>query len=532
MSQKTGRNQPCPCGSRKKYKRCHGAPSRLNPPGYTRIDPFQTVKDRLEVAERIRQNQQGLGKRVIAAKVGPLQVVAVGAQVYWSDKWRTFPDFLSDYLKTLLGPEWGDAELAKPLEQRHPLMKWYDAYCRYQQSTMQRPGELTTAPITGIVACYLGLAYSLYLLQHNSEIQKRLIDRLKHPDQFQGAYYEIMIANVLLRAGFDLMLEDETDGDSKHCEFAAVSRATGVRYWVEAKMKAVAGVLGATEGLQHPNPLKGLIRLLNRALEKPAPDKRLVFIDLNIGVDSGQRGTPAWGERVGRRLALYEREYLAPGVEAYVFVTNMAFHRQLEVPPMFAAMPYGLGIHDFNKPGPKRLSDAYLEKKKHADAHQIGEAFLKYLHFPQTFDGTMPSDALDHRRPMIGETYHFDDGKGGTVIGTVTAATVSEAERKVVVGIMTPTGESIILRRPMSEAELNDYKLNREAYFGRLTPQSRQSKDALEFHQWLMDAHKGLSRETLLERMPDSPEIERLRSAPDDELLAIYCEGIVASMPR
>jgi uncharacterized protein len=25
-----GRNDPCPCGSGKKYKKCHGAPDRLN----------------------------------------------------------------------------------------------------------------------------------------------------------------------------------------------------------------------------------------------------------------------------------------------------------------------------------------------------------------------------------------------------------------------------------------------------------------------------------------------------------------------
>ncbi len=26
FSQKVGRNEPCPCGSGKKYKKCHGAP--------------------------------------------------------------------------------------------------------------------------------------------------------------------------------------------------------------------------------------------------------------------------------------------------------------------------------------------------------------------------------------------------------------------------------------------------------------------------------------------------------------------------
>ena len=30
MSLKVGRNEPCPCGSGKKYKKCHGAPESLS----------------------------------------------------------------------------------------------------------------------------------------------------------------------------------------------------------------------------------------------------------------------------------------------------------------------------------------------------------------------------------------------------------------------------------------------------------------------------------------------------------------------
>ena len=56
-----------------------------------------------------------------------------------------------------------------------------------------------------------------------------------------------MVANILLRAAFDLTLEDETDGETKHCEFSAVSKKTGKRYWVEAKMRAVRGLLGKTD---------------------------------------------------------------------------------------------------------------------------------------------------------------------------------------------------------------------------------------------------------------------------------------------
>jgi hypothetical protein len=42
------------------------------------------------------------------------------------------------------------------------------------------------AEVTGLVACYLGLAYGLYLLDRNVELQDRLIRRLKDPPTFRA----------------------------------------------------------------------------------------------------------------------------------------------------------------------------------------------------------------------------------------------------------------------------------------------------------------------------------------------------------
>jgi hypothetical protein len=67
-------------------------------------------------------------------------------------------------------------------------------------------------------------------------------------------------------------LEYEGDGTSKHCDFAAVSRETGKRYWVEAKMGYVTGVLKKTKrnGGGGRKTLGRLIPHLNDALAKPA----------------------------------------------------------------------------------------------------------------------------------------------------------------------------------------------------------------------------------------------------------------------
>jgi hypothetical protein len=307
---KIGRNEPCHCGSGLKYKKCHGAPSAAAAPPFS----AQNIIDTHRAAETIRETQQGLGRPIVGFKVDDHQVVAVGNKIFFSKAWKTFPDFLADYIKQKLGSDWGNAEIAKPLELRNPVMQWYDAYCRYQAQTIKKPGEVTNAQVTGIVACYLGLAYSLYLLDHNVEIQDRLIARLKDPGNFQGAFYELFVANVLIRACFQLTLEDETDGAAKHCEFAAVSRRTGKKYWVEAKMRAVAGVLGKThrDGGDDLKPLARLIPHLNAAMAKPAADERLIFIDLNSQPEFDAGDEPTWHDH-WRHIDSQSRYYVHGG---------------------------------------------------------------------------------------------------------------------------------------------------------------------------------------------------------------------------
>jgi hypothetical protein len=164
-----------------------------------------------------------------------------------------------------------------------------------------------------------------------------------------------MVASALIRAGFELTLEDETDLNTKHCEFAAVSKATGKKYWIEAKMRAVVGLLGRTaaDGTTSPNPISHMVRHLNAALGKPAADQRMIFIDVNAEMpfDVSDENRPPFVTLATRRLERYEQKELNEGETAYVFVTNLNFHRDLEGPAQLAVFPFGLGMPDFNRPG-------------------------------------------------------------------------------------------------------------------------------------------------------------------------------------
>jgi hypothetical protein len=529
---KIGRNEPC--GSGLKYKKCHGSYASTA----ERAAPFadarmQEVIEQQRAAERIREAQQGLGRPIVGFHTGQHQMIAVGKTLYFSDKWKSFPDFLADYMKQKIGSAWGNAEIAKPLAERHPLLQWHDAYCHYQHATIRTPGEIASTTVTGIVACYLGLAYSLYLLDHNVELHDRLFQRLKDPANFQGAFYELFVANTLIRAGFELTLEDESDGLSKHCEFAAVSRRTGKKYWVEAKMRAIAGVLGQRQGTD-PNPISRLIPHLNDALVKPAADQRLIFIDLNAEPEFSSDLKPTWHDRAIYRLERYEAKELTAGVTAYVFVTNIGFHRRLNEVPAIAAAPFGLGMPDFNRPGTYRVSEAYRRKQKHIDAHYIGTALLDYTKFPTTFDGSLPSEAFgwSSSRVKIGETYFFDNVGAEGLVGTVTCASVPEHEKVAYSGITGADGTSQILRQPMSESEFEDYKAHPDAYFGKVLPVSKRITDRFELFEWFLEANKGLSRAALLERLSISCGTNILKDKSDADLLSDYCEALVAMTPE
>lgn len=529
---KVGRNERCPCGTGKKFKHCHGKLDTHYPSQTPNVLGFRS---NAAAKERIRQAQQGLGKPVIATRWHDYQFVAVGKQLHYSRNWKTFSDFLSDYLKIKIGSEWGNAEIAKPLAERHPLMQWYDALCRFQRRHITQPGTPTKMPVTGLVACYFSVAYGLYLLEHNVELQARLIRRLKDPGNFQGAYYELQVASAFILAGFALALEDETDPTQKHCEFNATSPMTGKRYWIEAKMRAVAGELGRTtaDGTRSSNPLSSLIKHLNGALAKPADCERMLFLDLNaeMPADVDDDSRPAFISWVNKRLAAYQKRELPEDERAYVFATNLNFHKNLDALAQLVVIPVGLGIPDFNSPGFYSLSDWYMQEQKHGDALRVAQGFSKLLTWPDTFDGSLPSVGLSGERPpvQVGETYIFEAAgpDGSDLVGKVTSAIMLEAEKCVMVAVHCPDNRAYLLKEPVSDAQLADYRAHPDAYFGEIVRPQTQAKTPQDLFDFFMHAYAQMSREELLRhllgRVPGAEAMET------DRLRAIYCEGMVVS---
>jgi hypothetical protein len=437
---KVARNQSCPCGSGKKYKKCHGGIENFERISKV-ISEVPAMRARFEAQEQQRTEQQGLGKRIISAKMdNGYQFVAVKNRLHYSQKWKTFHDFLINYISSALGADWGNAELQKPLDQRHPILVWYHKLCEQQRLFIKEPGKVATARMTGAVAAYMNLAYDLYALDHNAELQARLVQRLHNVEHFSGARYEVQVAAKLVRAGFTLEFENENDRSTSHCEFTATNTRTGKRFSVEAKRSESGRIT----------------RQLVRALKKAANHTRIVFIDLNTSDPSSGHDIPPYVQRAFDLLRRFEM--LDPQAQrlppAYVFLTNAPWDHQLDgIEWRQLVLADGFNIEDFKLDHQfPSLRAAINGRQAHIEMHGLLKSIRKHSEIPSTFDGENPELVFveSENRLIIGNRYMLPSDDGTEVECVLTSAVVLEQEKVAMCGATTIDGRGIIFRAPLS----------------------------------------------------------------------------------
>lgn len=359
------RNDLYHCGSGLRYELCHG---KMSGKQISRtVDPILFSKLPKAVQDQIISNEkkkakQGEVRPIISLDHQGYKFVAVGDRLHYSKSWKTFHDFLFDYIKKILGSEWGNFEFKKPLQQRHPIIQWYNSVCTFHKKHIKKEGEIYSAVCTGIVGAYLSLAYDLYILRHHSLLQSRLIERLKDERQFQGARYEIYTTASFIKAGFEIEFEDETDRASTHCEFIATHKKLRRKYSVEAKSRHRSGFLGHTgEPVKDHDAIRLRIgNLINEALKKEASHTRIIFIDINMPPREGAiLFEKDWFKQLAKTLSKIERNGVDgnPCPPAYTFFTNHPCHYigEVEVEPsrdfLFSAVniPTMLGSSNHHK---------------------------------------------------------------------------------------------------------------------------------------------------------------------------------------
>jgi len=512
---KVGRNHPCPCGSGKKYKRCHGSSERQE--NFPR--QMHGTMTRAEALHVQRERQQGLGRPIISAEAFGRRFVAVKNRLLHSQKWRTFHDFLGDYIKMAMGPDWGNAELAKPLEQRHAILVWYHHLCEQQQRFAKEPGKVHSAPMTGAVAAYIHLAYDLYALDHNAELQEKLIGRLRDRDNFPGARYEVFVAATLIRAGFEIEFENEDDRSRSHCEFTATFTRTGKRFSVEAKHRA-------------GNKFR-LGRQLNRALAKQANHPRIVFIDSNVPDDATDTDVPAYLRTALAHLRAFEGRMIngKPLPDAYLVVTNTPWHHHLEAEAFrCSAIVEGFQTPDFKADAMfPSLRTAIEARERHIEIHELLRSMHDHADIPSTFDGEIPEFAFGEGAPRLltGQRYLVKDGDGTERPGLLTTATVAESERTAYCGLSFDDGKTGIYTWLLSDAEMAAWRKHPDTFFGEVEQRSTKANDPLELYDFFHNAYRQTPRERLLDLLAGAPDIAGLRQLDQPALASIYAERCV-----
>ncbi len=144
---KVGRNDLCPCGNGKKYKKCHGSPLLPVEPAGSRTGqqpskpPFSfpgtnATRDHARTEESAGRSDEAEVNPEFARQFGQVRppisldylgykFVIAGSKVVYQPKEQTqfFTDILLTFVWSTFGREWFEAEVAKPRGTRHQVFE-------------------------------------------------------------------------------------------------------------------------------------------------------------------------------------------------------------------------------------------------------------------------------------------------------------------------------------------------------------------------------------------------------------------------
>jgi hypothetical protein len=494
---------------------------------------MQIEMARHDAKEYRRRLMQGLGRPIISVEHQGYRLVAVGSGFHWSQRWRTFQDFLFAYIRHVFTPEWGNAELKKELAQRHPLMQWYQKLCDFQKlHTVHRNG-IYTGEMAGSIKLYLELAYDLYLCAHNAKLVPLLVTRLKNPKTFEGALYETFVLGSFVKAGFGIEMEEEDDSTTAHCEFVATHPETGRKFAVEAK--AVTSESKRAGVTSEPPRIRDK---MYRALAKDFPHERIICIELNRAQTVSAENVPDWVPLVDAEVVDAEKTLTianAPAPPAYILVTNRTHLHNLDAPAepevMFAC---GFKTDDFAPRVPLPMLTLVEARERHIELHWLMQAMEKHAQIPSTFDEKTPEEAFHAAdltdRLQIGETHRFHDRDGNVVTGVVADGIVDIGQRKALYGFNLANGASVFVQKELGEADIAAYIASPETYFGVVKPIHKPITRVLDAFDFVYESCKNTPRERLLELMSTWPDPAARENMQQEELARRYSAALAESL--
>ena len=486
---------------------------------------LQSMRARHEAQEFQRREQQGLGKPIISVQCQDHRIVAVGSTIHYSKNWKTFHDFLNDYPRIVLGKDWWMSEVAKAPEERHRILSWASRSYEQRKAYVEQTGQSFAQPITGASSAYMHFAYDLYALKHAVEVQQLLINRIKCPQNFPGALFEVRVAAALLRAGFTLQHEDESDRRSTHVEFIATHAAFGAVYTVEAKRR---------EGRRMK-----VNKLMFGALRKHSDHPRIVFIDTNDARLQVGRVKPTPVPiplmEAEKLLRHYERDPIGKTLpSAYVITTYEPSEHHLDAIDVPSGMLlWGFHIDDL-RPGLKTLRQQVEVRRRHAPIFALLESMQKHRNIPATFDGEAEAflNGYSEARLQIGRRMNVP-GPGGMEIEATLESGVVMAESKAACCVFCSDDQQrFLVQIPLTDEELQASAQHPATFFGVIDRNAGRPspKTALDWFNFFWETYSHSSRENLIEFMRHVLNPERLKEMTQEELATEYCTRMADSV--
>jgi len=260
-----------------------GAASNPRPIPWSALAEIRHKIQQRKAGQAAFEAAHGKSRPIITLEAFDNRFTAVGNEIHFSpiETTKYFPDFLTRYVKRVLTQTWGNAEIAKPLPERHQILKWYESVCHYERRQKRDADGAYRRVPSGAMLSWYRFAYDLYLIKHNAKLQKRILDRIRSKDHFQGARFELCVTAAMVVAGFQIDFEDETDTSRKHPEFIA-KHPSGISVAVEAKSRHRHGVLGFELPGGTVTDKVAVEGLLRNALAKDCNVPYFIFIDVNV----------------------------------------------------------------------------------------------------------------------------------------------------------------------------------------------------------------------------------------------------------
>ena len=450
--------------------------------------------------------------------------------MYHSARWKTFTDFIFHFIRfpEVLGGPWGEVERKKSRENRHLLINWFEDVTAFLAPKIKTPGVPAVLPMTSLCSAYFKFAYDLYLIAHNCEaIPESVIQRLKTPGQFLGAYYEVVAAGIMIRAGFTLTYENEEDGSRKHCEFIAKHTTTGDEFNVEAKIRISKSEI--------PNVKWQLLR----AFQKPAAHRRIIFIELNTAVGASREELIAMMETLLGEIRALEHTLVMPDTgepvpSAYLVITNNP-PGSVENEHRPILMVEGFKMPDFRVENlHATLDDALDSRERHRAVVALVDSLRVHDRIPSTFDGEIPAFAFGNiqNRLLIGQEFQIETPEEGEVAAVLVSGAVDEMNKVAMCSMTTVGGRNVIMSFTLSDDEITAYQQFPETFFG--VPQQVVTKatDALKVYDQNLACYRNTPKEMLLSFLAGRPDIEQLKELPQEKLASVYARDITEWMFR